>query len=186
MTKAPKICHLKKATTERRFCWFWSMSREICQRSKHLLDACRAASCELHLPPNFSLFLSSFAVAGCMRRRREIPNKSDLHSATLMICVDWPHSACCQKISFSREISQASKGVSGFSSSPSGRLDSSPEIRFTGTSSSSSSVVGSTRGPGGATFYLPRGAHTVPQGNWCTTSIWETNYQGCYRRHLGE
>ena len=122
--------------------------------------------------PNFSLFLSSF-LAGCTMKR-EIPNKSDLHSATVMICVDWPHSARCQKISFSRDRARAR--IERSSSSPSGRR-SSPEIRFAGTSSSSSSVsVGSTRGPGGAS-YLPRGAHTAPQGNWCTTSIWETNYQ---------
>ena len=116
-----------------------------------------------HLPPNFSQVPASWSYCRCVMKR-EIPvwNKSDLHSAGVMICVDWPHSACCQKISFSREISQASKGVSGFSSSPSGQR-SSPEIRFTGTSSSSSSVVGSTRGPGGAGFYLPRGAHTGPR-----------------------
>ena len=56
-------------------------------------------SCLLHLPlpPNFPLFLSSLAGwRGCMMKR-EIPNKSDLHSATVMICVDWPHSARCKK-----------------------------------------------------------------------------------------
>ena len=73
---------------------------------------------------------------------------------------------------FSRD--RARVRIERSSSSPSGRR--SPEIRFAGTSSSSSSV-GSTRGPGGAS-YLPRGAHTAPQGNWCSTStIWESNYQ---------
>ena len=74
----------------------------------------------------------------------------------------------CKKI-----FPNSSVWIERSSSSPSGRR--SPEIRFAGTSSSSSSV-GSTRGPGGAS-YLPRGAHTAPQGNWCTTSIWESNYQ---------
>lgn len=122
--------------------------------------------------PNFSLFLSSLARRLHVMMKREIPNKSDLHSATVMICVDCPHSARCRKISFSRD--RARVRIERSSSSPSGRR--SPEIRFAGTSSSSSSV-GSTRGPGGAS-YLPRGAHTAPQGNWCSTStIWESNYQ---------
>ena len=75
----------------------------------------------------------------------------------------------CKKI-----FPNSSVWIERSSSSPPGRR--SPEIRFAGTSSSSSSV-GSTRGPGGAS-YLPRGAHTAPQGNWCSTStIWESNYQ---------
>ena len=90
---------------QRGFCWFWSMSREICQqRGKHLLDSCVVAS-----SPNFSLFLTSLGGRlQCCMMKREIPNKSYLHSATVMICVDWPHSARCRKISFSRDL--ASKG----------------------------------------------------------------------------
>ena len=104
--------------------------------------------------PNFSLFLSSLARRLHVMMKREIPNKSDLHSATVMICVDWPHSARCRKISFSRD--RARVRIERSSSSPSGRR--SPEIRFAGTSSSSSSdiAVGST--DHAPCFYLPRGA----------------------------
>ena len=164
------------------------MIGEICQRrQKHLLDSCLL---HLPLPPNFPLFLISLSGwCGCMMKR-EIPNKSDLHSATVMICVDWPHSARCKKNLqlFTRSRKQELVWIERSSSSPPGGR-SSPEIRFAGTSSSSS-FHARTR-PGGAEEQATsRRAHTKPpQGNWCTTSIWETNYQGKGKgryRHLGE
>ena len=126
---------------QRGFCWFWSMSREICQqRGKHLLDSCVVAS-----SPNFSLFLTSLGGRlQCCMMKREIPNKSDLHSATVMICVDWPHSARCRKISFSRDLaSKQGLGLSDPHLPP--QAAQSPEIRFAGTSSSSSSVAVGSR-----------------------------------------
>ena len=52
-----------------------------------------------HLPPNFSQVPASWSYCRCVMKR-EIPvwNKSDLHSAGVMICVDWPHSPACKNI----------------------------------------------------------------------------------------
>ena len=149
---------------QRGFCWFWSMIGEICQRrrQKHLLDSCLL---HLPLPPNFPLFLSSLAGwRGCMMKR-EIPNKSDLHSATVMICVDWPHSARCKKNLqlFTRSRKQGLVWIERSSSSPPGGR-SSPEIRFAGTSSSSSFHARLDQVAWDSTSYLPQGAHQAPAG----------------------
>ena len=141
---------------QRGFCWFWSMRREICQqRSKHLLDVCRRRCC-CCISPNFSLFLSSL---GCRlhdeKRDSEQIRSAFSHSDDLRRLATF---STLPKNLFSRD--RARVRIERSSSSPSGRR--SPEIRFAGTSSSSSSVsVGSTRGPGGASFYLPRGALTA-------------------------
>ena len=82
---------------ERNICWRWT--RVVASSSKFL-----PSSRELVLLPR------------CVMKR-EIPvwNKSDLHSAGVMICVDWPHSPACKKFRFSRASKQeAEEGSQGF------------------------------------------------------------------------
>ena len=107
VARDPRIC-LRKPQ-QRAFRWFWSMSRKfvrernICWRWTRVV-----ASSSKFLPSSRELVLLPRCVM-----KREIPvwNKSDLHSAGVMICVDWPHSPACKKFRFSRASKQAGGGL---------------------------------------------------------------------------
>ena len=134
---------------ERNICWRWT--RVVASSSKFL-----PSSRELVLLPR------------CVMKR-EIPvwNKSDLHSATVMICVDWPHSAAKKSFPTLRF------GLSDPHLPPQagGLLKSAlqePVLPLPPTSQWD---------PPRAVLLPPAGRALPPQGNWCRTSIWETNYR---------
>ena len=149
-----------------------------------------------HLPPNFSQVPASWSYCRCVMKR-EIPvwNKSDLHSAGVMICVDWPHSPACKNIPLF--TSKQAKGGGGLarvwierssSSWPPGRrrsgllksaLDSEPVFRrqlpHSQRDARADQVVPAS------TSHRARSAPAGETGAGPATCLWETNHRG-YRR----
>ena len=125
---------------QRGFCWFWSMSREICQqRGKHLLDSCRCI-----FPKFLPLSHQSWwpvAMLHDEKRDSEQIRSAFSHSDDLRRLATF--STLQKNLLFTRSSKQG-LGLSDPHLPP--QAAQSPEIRFAGTSSSSSSVAVGSRG----------------------------------------
>ena len=103
---------------QRGFCWFWSMSREICQqRGKHLLDSCRCI-----FPKFLPLSHQSWwpvAMLHDEKRDSEQIRSAFSHSDDLRRLATF--STLQKNLLFTRSSKQARAGIERSSSSPSGR-----------------------------------------------------------------